>query len=106
MTLEEKAQWARSLVGRESAEGYLVLSARPPLRLARAGEHAGPELMFGDSMRRMVLLIRGSCRRSAPGRSSWFASWCMPHAKLRVHVYGDRRFADAVLAGLRIRPAR
>jgi hypothetical protein len=106
LTSEEKALWARSLVGRESVEGYLVLSARPPLRLARAGEHAGPELIFGDSMRRTVLLIRGACRRRAPSRSSWFSSWCLPHAHLRVHVYGRPRFANAVFVGLKIRRVR
>lgn len=106
LTTEEKALWARNLVGRESAEGYLVLSARPPLRLARAGGHAGPELMLGDSMRRMVLLIRGSCRRGPPSRSNWFSNWCMPHAGLRVHVYGNPRFAQAVLSSLKIRRVR
>jgi hypothetical protein len=45
MTKRDKAVWARSLSGAVTSEGYLVLSARPPLRLARAGEHAGPELM-------------------------------------------------------------
>lgn len=106
LTSEEKTLWARHLVGRESAEGYLVLSARPLLRLARAGEQAGPELMLGDSMRRMVLLIRGSCRRGPPSRSNWFSSWCMPHAGVRVHVYGNRKFGDAVLAGLKIKRGR
>jgi len=106
LTSEEKTLWARHLVGRESAEGYLVLSASLPLRLARAGEHAGPELKLGDSMRRTVLLIRGTCRRGRPSRSGWFTNWCMPRAGLRVHVYGNPRFAQAVLSSLKIRRVR
>jgi hypothetical protein len=106
MTQKDKALWARSLLGRESAEGYLVLTARAPLRLARAGEHAGPELMFGDSLRRSVLLFHTPCRGRRVSRSSWFSSWCVPTADVRVHVYGPRRFANAVEAGLRIRMLR
>jgi hypothetical protein len=63
-------------------------------------------LMLGESMRRTVLLIRGTCRRSPPSRSNWFSSWCMPQAGLRVHVYGNSRFAQAVLSGLKIRRVR
>lgn len=38
MTEEERSIWARSLTGHETEDGFLLLQARPPLRLARAGE--------------------------------------------------------------------
>ena len=62
MSEDHLAMWARSLIGEEKPDGFLVLRAKPSLRLARAGEHAGPELMFGYSPRRMLLLLRGPCR--------------------------------------------
>ena len=35
-------------IGRETASGFLRLEGAGPLRLARAGEHAGPQLSFGS----------------------------------------------------------
>jgi hypothetical protein len=115
MTEEERRTWARNLEGRETEDGFLVLEAARPLRLARFGDHAGPELMLGDGAGNDVLLITGlwcDGTREHPDRSSGFASWCLPKPSKRaivVHVYsGDRGFVDAVIEGLeigKIRPA-
>jgi hypothetical protein len=106
MGAEELSVWARSLAGRVTRGGYLVLEARPPLRLARAGEHAGPELML-EGRRGIVRLFPGRCRRHErePERSRGFTSWCAPEASMRVHVYGSRGFGAALLEGLEIRNA-
>lgn len=48
MTSEQLGIWARTLAGRVTQDGFLVFHTKPPLRLARFGEHAGPELMLDD----------------------------------------------------------
>jgi hypothetical protein len=120
MAEEERALWARSLRGRETSDGFLVLKARPPLRLASAGDHAGPELVFGNRDR-MVLLFPGRCKAKPAGsedvevvnglhvsRSPGFASWCVPEASMVVHVYQGKAdtFIDQVLESLQIRNVR
>jgi hypothetical protein len=117
MTEAERTTWARSLQGRETEDGFLVLEAERPLRLARFGDHAGPELMLGDGAGNDVVLITGlwcgdGGTREHPDRSSGFASWCLPkpsRSAIAVHVYArNRGFVDAVSEGLeiaKIRPA-
>ena len=52
----EKADWARSLIGRQTEDGFLVLNAVSPLVLQRTGGHEGPELMlFGDGARHPMI---------------------------------------------------
>jgi hypothetical protein len=46
MTEDERATFARSLVGRTTADGFLVLDSRPPLRLAHSGDD-GPSVGLG-----------------------------------------------------------
>lgn len=113
MTEAERTTWARSLQGRETEDGFLILEAERPLRLARFGDHAGPELMLGAGAGNDVLLITGwwcDGTREHPDRSSGFASWCLPkpsQTAIAVHVYsGDRGFVDAVLEDLEIRRIR
>jgi hypothetical protein len=126
MTKGARQQWARSLRGHETGSGFLVLEALPPLQLARAGEHAGPELEFGTLDPRLLLLFPGPCEpyRAGEGafqedelvevegivmsRSPEFASWCDPGGLMRVHVYqaaGDD-YIDRVARGLEIRDVR
>ncbi|WP_326644316.1 hypothetical protein OG884_09870 [Streptosporangium sp. NBC_01755] len=53
--------WARGLRGRVTKGGYLVLDARPPVRLAGPGEtfrgeQAGPQLWFGGAGETLLVL--------------------------------------------------
>jgi hypothetical protein len=53
MLFEERERWAANLRGRETQEGFLVLSGDGPLRLSPPGardrdEPTGPQLQFGD----------------------------------------------------------
>ena len=118
MTPAQRAAWARSLRGRETRRGFLRLIGRGRLRLAEAGEHAGPELSFGSpGGRRWVALYPGRCRpipdadrRVGGKRVSWdgrFASWCVSR-DLRAHARGRRRFVFRLVRGLeaRVRPPR
>ena len=60
MTDQNLASWARGLAGAQTRDGFLRLSADQPLQLAKAGEHAGPELLFSDR-RQMVSFFVGDC---------------------------------------------
>jgi hypothetical protein len=117
---QDRAVWARSLVGRETEEGWLVLGGRRPLRLG--AEHDGDvQLRLGDLSPRAVLLWPVQCEpRRAPDAtvigghavdlevgSGWFASYCLPKAPMEVHVYdSDGSFGRAVIQGLQVQRVR
>jgi hypothetical protein len=108
---QDRARWARSLVGRETGHGWLVLRGRRPLRLG--ADHDGDvQLQLGDLSPRAVLLWPTRCTsRARPipsglGRD-WFASWCLPEGPAAVHVYdSDGSFGRAVIQGLQVRDVR
>ncbi|MER6831695.1 hypothetical protein ABT352_37295 [Streptosporangium sp. NPDC000563] len=61
MPFEQRMLWARNLRGRVTKGGYLVLDARPPLRLAARGETLrgeplGPQLWFGGARETLLVL--------------------------------------------------
>jgi hypothetical protein len=117
---QDRALWARSLVGRETEGGWLVLRGKRPLRLGP--EHDGDvQLQLGDLSPRAVLLWPVGCEpRRGPDTtmigghavdlevaSGWFASYCLPKAPMAVHVYdSDGSFGRAVIQGLRIQGVR
>lgn len=112
MTEAERASWAATFSGRETDEGFLLLEGSGPLRLARAGEHAGPQLTFSSGEpARALLLVPGSCRshsdqtlRIAGKHVQWngrFASWCLSDS-MNVHAEGSRDFIDALIRGLEV----
>jgi hypothetical protein len=113
MTDAERASWARSFWGRETAAGFLRLDGVGPLRLAVAGEHAGPQLAFGG-MAGPLTLTSGRCRRTFDhdrrmhGRwVSWdrrYASWCASRS-MRADARGSRRFMRAVIRSLVVHPS-
>lgn len=128
MSEEQRSLWATHLHGHESSDGWLVLEADPPLSLARAGEHAGPELEFWfPGVEKGVLFFAGECApieagggykeedienvdglavaRTKATNGDWFALWCDPSVPIQVHVYGgkDETLIDAVVEGLEIR---
>ena len=117
---QDRALWARSLVGRETEGGWLVLRGKRPLRLGP--EHDGDvQLQLGDLSPRAVLLWPVGCEpRRGPDTtiigghavdlevaSGWFASYCLHKAPMAVHVYdSDGSFGRAVIQGLRIQRVR
>jgi hypothetical protein len=113
MTDAERASWAASFSGRETREGFLVLASSSPLRLARVGDHAGPQLTFAEAGRALILYPNpGTCRphddraRLVDGRLvSWnggFANWCLSDS-MRIHAEGDREFIGALIRELDVR---
>jgi hypothetical protein len=116
MTDHDLASWARGLAGAETRDGLLRLSADDPLQLAKAGGHAGPELLFSDR-RQMVSFFVGACEpdpkddgkviplggKTGP-EAAWFASRCFVDQSMRMHVQSeDESFARRVIDGVEVR---
>lgn len=113
MTDSERAAWSRNFTGSETANGFLLLAGSGPLRLARAGEHAGPQLLFSaDRPGKSFVLYPGPCRahrdqdQVVAGKPvQWnrgFADWCVSQ-EMRLHASGGTRFIEALLRGLEVR---
>ena len=114
LTRAGRAGWARHLTGRTTAGGFLRLGATGRLRLARAGEHAGPRLELGDLDARWLSLALERCRldpreaRTVGGRRvSWrrgsrFASWCLSPS-VSIQARGDARELRAAIRGIALR---
>jgi hypothetical protein len=97
MTADERRTFQASLHGRETAAGFLILEATPPLRLA------GPALEFGMSRDApWLLLFLRPCGPKAESTSRGFASWCLSDSVI-AHAYGRRRFTAAAIAGIELR---
>jgi hypothetical protein len=103
MTNAERRRFADSLHGRETTDGFLILEATPPLRLAKAGESHGPSLEFGMSRRSpwlQLFLVR--CGPRAESDDPGFSSWCLSDSVV-AHAYGGRRFRAAAAEGIELR---
>jgi hypothetical protein len=113
MTDAERASWAANFSGEETADGFLLLEGAGPLRLARAGEHAGPQLSFGTvEPARSFTLYPGECRphrdqkRLVHGKlvdwSTGFADWCLSES-MRAHATGSDSFIADLIRDLEVR---
>ena len=113
MTDAERAAWSASFSGRETADGFLLLNGSGPLRLARAGETAGPQLSFGSvgeppwfalypgpckPHRDQTQLVHGKLVSWSPG----FADWCLSDT-MRIHARGRGPVIEGLIRGLAIR---
>jgi hypothetical protein len=127
LSSEEKARWARLLVGRQTEDGFLVLDAEQPLTIPEAGEHEGPDLWLqgSDKGSPFITLRPGPCTLDEPARNqelrvmpdgqevliariagqveTWYANWC-EDAMMYVGVDSrDQAYVEAAAEGLRIR---
>jgi hypothetical protein len=126
LSSEEKAQWARLLVGRQTEDGFLILDADPPLTIARVGEHEGPDLwLVGPHSSPFITLRPGLCTLDEPAKNqelrvmpdgqevliarlagqveTWDANWCEEGAMYVGVQSPDRAYVEAAAEGLRIR---
>ncbi|RJL25162.1 hypothetical protein [Bailinhaonella thermotolerans] len=114
LTFEQRMEWARNLRGRVTRDGFLVLRADGPLRLAPAGkrmgsELAGPQLHFGAGSRdRQVWIVRQPGCRGVEDPPMRLVSLNRPYAgRCRGDFYlaaaGDLPFVQAVVRNLRVR---
>jgi hypothetical protein len=91
LTRRQRRIWRTHLHGRVTPDGFLVLSASPPLRLGAATTtNWGPRLLFRGRVRSMELLP-GRCDSADDTTSRRRASWCLS-TRLRADVAGDRAF--------------
>jgi hypothetical protein len=113
MTDAERATWSASFSGRETADGFLLLRGSGPLRLAQAGETAGPQLSFGSvGEPPWFALYPGPCKphrdqtQTVHGKLvAWtpgFANWCLSNT-MRIHASGRGPVIDALIRGLAVR---
>lgn len=129
LSKRQKEQWARSLRGDVTSEGFLVLSAQPPLVLQETGGHEGPELILERDRANTIELEPGRCdpadlpdegdirtmedgtrvsfsRIGGPDSKiehNWYAEWC-EDGLMRVQLtYAYEDFAVAAAEGFRMR---
>ena len=104
MTRRERESFRAALSGHVTGDGFLVLTAAPPLELAEAGEHAGPALEFGHAARQEG--AAGARARAArpprPPSAPGFVAWCLSDS-IVAHAEGGRRFLAAAAEGIELR---
>lgn len=128
LTDDERQQWATLLSGEETEDGFLTLTAHPPLTLYQTSETLSPHLIFenGD---RTIEFFPGPCEPYESGTPAGFerdglihmrglvvsfaprsANWCDPKASMIVqveHLGADgHSFIRRVISELRIRNVR
>jgi hypothetical protein len=113
MTDEQLLLWAEHLHGRTTPDGFLVLEATGPLRLAGVGAPTQPPgLGFGEVDRRQLELTPvtwcgdGLNEVKPAGRGQWTADVCRPGQPMRSQAAGDEAFVDGIVNHLRIRDVR
>ncbi|WP_153264825.1 hypothetical protein [Nonomuraea phyllanthi] len=112
LTFDQRVALAKGLKGRVTKNGYLVLSARKPVRLARPGETVqgmpvGPQLWFGGGAGEMVTLVPtpGCDKHAVPpsvikGRGRPVDSVCRDD--VLVAVTGQQEFRKKAIEGIRV----
>ncbi|GAA3004210.1 hypothetical protein [Streptosporangium longisporum] len=112
-TFEQRLLWARNLRGKVTGDGHLVLTARPPLRLAVpgqivGGEQAGPQLWFGGARETLLVLAPvPGCDVAAielsviEQRQRFSAEACRDG--VYVAASGERGHVERTIAGLTVR---
>ncbi|MGH2707487.1 MAG: hypothetical protein ACRDJK_04255 [Actinomycetota bacterium] len=114
LTDAQKATWAAGLVGRQTAEGFLVLEGKPPVKMTATGEASGPSLRIGSILREGIRTFPGACRPPAGRRvrmvngipvrlAARFGALCFADAPMALQIYGDEKFIRAVVGGIQIR---
>ncbi len=101
MTDEARQTWATALLGSVTEDGFLVLDAQPPLRLAQAGEHAGPHLGISGDDGGLSLYL-DACEAAGVDRTEDRASWCAEPEGIRIHASGSPAFQAALPDALRV----
>ncbi|MFC7647987.1 hypothetical protein ACFQX6_51585 [Streptosporangium lutulentum] len=113
MPFEQRLLWAENLSGTVTKSGYLVLDAKPPVRLARAGEglggeRVGPQLWFGGAREALLVLapVPGCDVESIElsviqQRRRFSAEACMDG--VYVAISGERGFVQRAIDGIVIK---
>lgn len=129
MSAADDASWAQNLTGQQSASGFLVLTAKAPLKLTPFGAAGGgPYMVFGDINTTGIILTPEACTapvgknvvnnnagvpvRIAQNLGAHYEGYmCLPGNKMDVQVFGTNQFvSDATnsiaISNLKPGPAR
>jgi hypothetical protein len=123
----ERREWAGSLEGRVTDDGFLVLYASGPLQLQETGGHEGPSLILGGRSN-WIAMTPGECavrrpddgeirtmpdgtrvgfgRIGGPGsrvRNNWIVTWCEDGMMTLQVSNASRKFALTAARDLRMR---
>jgi hypothetical protein len=107
------ATWARSVTGRETSAGFLILDTKPPLRTYEPGDLDAPGLIF-EADRFTVQVFSQACAPLDDGsvqqiggkeirRSDGLAVWCLPEESVLVRIEGDDELIDGLIRDIGIR---
>jgi hypothetical protein len=95
--------------GTQSSSGFLVLTAKAPLKLAQFGTAGGPTMALGDIFSTGVLITPGTCtppsgnnvannangvpvRISQNAPNHYEGDLCLKDQKIEFLIYGDQNF--------------
>jgi streptogramin lyase len=107
------AAWARSVTGRETPDGFLVLDMKSPVRTYEPGDPDAPGLIFEDD-RFQVQVFSRPCTLPDDGnvqtiggkqvhRSNGVAQMCVSEGSILVRIEGDDALIDPLIRDIRIR---
>jgi hypothetical protein len=120
MSTSDDQAWAASLVGTPNASGFLVLTAKDPLKLTPFGTAGGPYMTVGDIYSTGILLTPGACsvpsgnnvannangvpvRISQNAKDHYEGDLCLKDQKMEALVYGSQTFVRGVTDSLELR---
>jgi hypothetical protein len=106
------ATWARSVTGRETPDGFLVLDTKPPVRTYEPGDPDAPGLIFEDD-RFQVQVFSTACTPFDDGniqriggkdvhRTEGVAQWCLLEKSILVRIEGEDALIDPLIRGIGI----
>jgi streptogramin lyase len=106
------ATWARSVTGRETPDGFLVLDAKPPVRSYEPGDPDAPGLIFEDDRFQVQVFSTactpfddGNVRRiggKAVHRTEGVAQWCLSQDSILVRIEGEDALIDPLIRDIGI----
>ena len=119
MTSSDDQTWAANLVGTPNASGFLVLTAKDPLKLTPFGTSGGPYMTIGDIFSTGVLLTPGACnlptgnnvannangvpvRISQNAPNHYEGDLCLQDQKMEALIYGSQDFVRGVSDSLEL----
>jgi hypothetical protein len=119
MTSSDDQAWAANLVGTPNATGFLVLTAKAPLKLTPYGTAGGPYMSVGDIFSTGILLTPGACnlpsgnnvsnnangvpvRISQNAPNHYEGDLCLQNQKMEALIYGSQDFVRGVADSLQL----
>ena len=120
MTAADDQAWASNLAGTVTPSGFLVLAAKPPLKMTPFGAAGGPALLFGDIFTTGVLLTPTSCVPPAGANVVQNASGvpvsiaktagehyegdlCLKGQKMDFELFGTQQFVKSATDSIEVR---